>query len=419
MKNIKNQFQCGFLKYQKITRKLYLLIFFLFISIDTNAQIESNFVSGKDYSFSDSSKYAGFRASRILSSYPGNQFPNPSYWNYVGNEMKNKYSGYQAGGILIVSLYLSNPLGYTLLNFPSPGGSYPWIYFKNTDENESYLDYFDSTGVKVWLQVEPGGADIDTLIHIVLNRYQHHSCVIGFGIDVEWYQTYNYPGGRQVTDAEANRWEQKVKSFNPNYTLFLKHYGQSWMPPSYRGDLIFIDDSQDFTWSGNPLNAMKTEFQSWGAQFSPNPVGYQIGYPADRVWWSSYTDPPLTIGNTLINNISNCAGIFWVDFTINEIFPITAIYDDIYSPSSFQLLQNYPNPFNNSTIIEFHLERNSDVKIYIMNVKGQLIEKFDLPNQPAGLNTFIVEAENFASGIYFYMMKTENISVTKKMILIN
>ena len=34
---------------------------------------------------SDSNKIAGFRASRILQSYPNNQFPVPNYWANAGH----------------------------------------------------------------------------------------------------------------------------------------------------------------------------------------------------------------------------------------------------------------------------------------------------------------------------------------------
>jgi hypothetical protein len=32
-------------------------------------------------------------------------------------------------------------------------------------------------------------------------------------------------------------------------------------------------------------------------------------------------DPPKDIGNALVENIPNTTSLFWVDFTIKEIFP--------------------------------------------------------------------------------------------------
>jgi hypothetical protein len=388
----------------------------------------------------DSLKTAGFRASRILSSYPNRQFPDPEYWEMVGREMAGKFEDFTPGGIWIVSLYLSDPEGYTLLNFPSPGGSFDWIYFRDSDQNEAWLNHFDTTGVQVWLQVEPGGANIDTLIYLVLNRYKHHPCVVGFGVDVEWYQTYAYSGGRKVSDEEAKRWEQKVKAVDPRYTLFLKHYGQSWMPPSYRRDIIFVDDSQDFTWSGNPLNAMVNEFSSWGQKFSPNPVAFQYGYPNDQGWWSEYSDPAGTIGQALIDNVPNCKGLFWVDFTVTDVFPPTSIGEKRLSPDDIQLLKNYPNPVNPSTTSRYQVSGNpadqgttrkklqhyaypQNVDISVYNPLGQKIVSLFSGQKAAGAYEIVWNGRDsygrmLTSGTYYCVFKSDYHMEVLKLLLI-
>lgn len=260
--------------------------------------------------------FAGFRASRTLSSYPNEQFPNPDYWVRVGREMAGRFPSAAPGGVWIVSLYQEN--GTTQLSFPSSGTSYPYLSFSDTDHNEPYLTDFDQSGLKVWLQVEPGAADVETLIDLVMQRYKHHACVIGFGIDVEWYRANAYPDGRKITDNEAEKWEQRLKSLDTNYSLFLKHWDPKWMPPSYRGGIFFIDDSQQFS----SIDQMITEFTSWGAMFAPNPVGFQFGYESDRVWWGRYPDPAKTVGNAILANVANAKGFFWVDFTIATVFPV-------------------------------------------------------------------------------------------------
>jgi len=87
---------------------------------------------------------------------------------------------------------------------------YPDIHFSGSDQNEQYLNYFDSKGMKMILQVEPGQADVSTLIRLVLDKYGHHPCVTGFGVDVEWLQFNGNPAGRQVTDQEASRYRRKL-----------------------------------------------------------------------------------------------------------------------------------------------------------------------------------------------------------------
>jgi hypothetical protein len=361
-------------------------------------------------------RYAGFRASRILSSYPNRQFPTPQYWEGAGKQMADNFPAYEPAGLWIVSIFLSNPHGYTKLNFPSSGEYPDSVLYRSTDQNEDWLLHFDTTGMKVWLQVEPGGADIDTLISIVLNRYKHHPCVMGFGVDVEWYQTNTYHGGRKVSNLEAQRWEEKVKSIDSTYTLFLKHYSQSWMPSSYRGNLWFVDDSQNFNWGSSPFNNMINEFKSWGTKFSPNPVAFQFGYNADKNWWYSYTNPPNKIGSELKKQISNCCGLFWVDFTIMDVFS----YVDQMNrgiPQGIYLGQNYPNPFNPETTIPFDLSQDSEISIKIYDLKGNTVAYYPSHWKAAGHHELLWNAENQQSGIYFYKISTDKTFIVNKCIL--
>ncbi len=361
-------------------------------------------------------KFAGFRASRILQSYPNNQFPSPQYWSNAGYSMSGFFPGSQPAGIWIVSLYIDN--GITQLNFPSDGTSYPYINFIWEDRNEEWLDYFDQSGLKVWLQVEPGAADIDTLISIVLNRYKHHSCVIGFGVDVEWYNTHQYPGGQQVADADAERWEQNVKNIDSSYSLFLKHYTSNRMPDNYRGEIIFVDDSQDFGFASNPFQYMINEFTQWGNKFSPNKVAFQFGYPADRNWWSQLSNPPGDIGNALFNNINNCAAVFWVDFTITEIFPLTSVESQEPELTNYLILGNYPNPFNPSTTIEYEIPEDGAVTITIADITGRQNEVRHSAFKRKGKYKFKWNGSGRTSGIYICAIRAGNLSKSIKLLLL-
>ena len=141
--------------------------------------------------------------------------------------------------------------------------------------------------------------------------------MIGFGVDDEWYQNKTYRNGKPITDAEAAAWVTQVRTFNSTYQVFLKHWLTSQMPPNYRTGLVFIDDSQGF----RSMNAMITEFATWGAYFSPAKVGYQYGYASDRSWWSKLPDLPKTIGDGILARVSNTSDLIWVDFTATEIWP--------------------------------------------------------------------------------------------------
>ncbi|NLH50477.1 MAG: hypothetical protein GX444_18020 [Myxococcales bacterium] len=254
---------------------------------------------------------AGFRASR----YGIEPFPNPVYWGEVSREMAGRFAGAEPGGVWIVGVFLDD--GSCELNFPSPGGEYAKIAFGATDQNEAYLNWFDKNDVRVWLQVEPGAAEVATLIDLVLRRYGHHGSVAGIGIDVEWYRADTVADGQAVTDGEAAAWSELVRGYDPSYTLFFKHWLPEKMPPQYRTGLFFIDDSMAL----GSLAALVEEFGTWSEALAPAPVGFQFGYDEDRAWWGQLADPPGDIGRALRAAIDRTAGLFWVDFTIDELFP--------------------------------------------------------------------------------------------------
>jgi hypothetical protein len=202
------------------------------------------------------------------------------------------------------------------LGFPGTSDD-PLIRFSSTDLYEETLDLFDESGVRVWLQVEPGFASVETLIHLMLARYGHHRSVVGVGVDVEWFRSLDPDHGEPVSDADARTWLAAARSHDPAYRLFLKHWLVEKMPPTVREGLFFVDDSQTFP----SLDAMIAEFADWGKAFAPSPVGYQFGYRSDRAWWSTLEDPPRQIGERLVARVPNLEGLYWVDFTVLEVFP--------------------------------------------------------------------------------------------------
>jgi hypothetical protein len=158
---------------------------------------------------------------------------------------------------------------------------------------------------------------VETLIDLVLSRYGKHPSVIGFGIDVEWYRGVETDSGIPVTDDVAIKWEARVKAHNQAYRLFLKHYDQAWLGQGYRGEIVFVDDSQQFA----DADVFVKEFAAFGQHFYPNAVMYQIGYRDDRKWWSRFATPPKDLGEKLCALTRQECGVIWVDFTLRDVLP--------------------------------------------------------------------------------------------------
>ena len=362
----------------------------------------------------NNSVYAGFRASRLYHIYPDHQFPSKEYWLKVGIGMADKFDNASPAGIWIVGLYQSS--GEVALGFPSPGGTYDKITFSGSDLNEDYLDHFDENNLKVWLQVEPGSANIDTLIHLVMSRYQHHPCVIGFGIDVEWYRADGYPEGAKVSNEKAEHWEEVLHAMDTTWSLFLKHYNTDWMPPDYRGDIFFVDDSQDFNWADDHFQLMIDEYKDWGATFSPNASGFQFGYPADKNWWSEFADPPKTIGQALIDNIPECKGVFWVDFTVTEIFPL-GINEHLYRNDLLKYAIVFPNPVTARSKIVFRLEDGGEVSILLTNTSGKATEIMTGQYFSNGEHRIALKTADLSPGIYFLILRIKDETITTKFVI--
>jgi len=239
--------------------------------------------------------------------------PGADYWGWVGQEMASRFVGATPEAIWIVSMLEGSG---SHLSFPGECDD-PGISFSMEDENQIFLDRFDRLGYRVWLQVEPGDARVLTLIDLILDKDGGHPCIVGLGVDVEWHHSSLEPEGTPVGDEEALTWLQAIQSHNAKYRLFLKHWETDMLPPHLCQGIMFVDDSQMFT----SLDHMLTEFASWGKHFYPSPVGFQIGYPADKRWWGEFDDPANKIGKAILKAIPNTVGLFWVDFTVLDVFP--------------------------------------------------------------------------------------------------
>jgi len=86
--------------------------------------------------------------------------------------------------------------------------------------------------------------------------------------------------------------------------------------------------------------------------------------------------------------------------------------------NNFDLMQNYPNPFNPSTTINYSVAANSLVSLKVYDILGN--EKAVLVDElkEAGIYSVNFDASNLPSGIYFYTLKANEYTSSRKMLLI-
>ena len=88
-------------------------------------------------------------------------------------------------------------------------------------------------------------------------------------------------------------------------------------------------------------------------------------------------------------------------------------------PIYYALDQNYPNPFNPSTVIEFSLPEDvANVKLTIFNALGERVAELVNTALTAGKYQYEWNAQNLATGMYIYELRTDNFVSVKKMLLL-
>ena len=97
-------------------------------------------------------------------------------------------------------------------------------------------------------------------------------------------------------------------------------------------------------------------------------------------------------------------------------------------PEETTLLANYPNPFNPETWIPYHLANPSEVTITIYDMRGTIVRQLNLGHQHEGYYTSRSRAaywdgrnavgERVASGVYFYQLQADHLSLLRKMLIL-
>jgi len=100
---------------------------------------------------------------------------------------------------------------------------------------------------------------------------------------------------------------------------------------------------------------------------------------------------------------------------------ITTVNENIIStitPLSYELYQNYPNPFNPATNIKFALPNSGNVSLKVYDRLGKEVNTLAEGFRSAGIYEIDFDATALTSGVYFYKLVTNDVSFTRKMMLV-
>ena len=101
----------------------------------------------------------------------------------------------------------------------------------------------------------------------------------------------------------------------------------------------------------------------------------------------------------------------------------TILLDGSTIPGEFELYQNYPNPFNSTTTIEYDLKQSSHVEIVIYDILGRKIIQLANHDETPGKKSIYWNGNDnsgnlVSTGVYIYNLKLDDVSFTKKMLMI-
>ena len=165
---------------------------------------------------------------------------------------------------------------------------------------------------------------------------------------------------------------------------------------------------------------------SWSTATEKNNMGFEVQRSLDNRNFASVGFVNGKGTSTIVNNYSFSdntvsAKCYYrlkqVDFNGNfEFSPVVEV--ESMGVTNYTLSQNYPNPFNPSTQIKFALPKDGFVTLKVYNVLGKEVASVVNEYKTSGNYSVNFSAKNLSSGIYFYTIKADGFTQTKKMTIL-
>jgi hypothetical protein len=228
--------------------------------------------------------------------------------------------------------------------------------------------------------------------------------------------------------------------FGPSGWISAPKIGQSIRISPYESDEYLLDNSPTI---GNPNDSTNiTGFVEGYIKDSLNNAIPEVkviyGYHTDDYgfsWISSVITN--SIGYYSFNELSKQVRLefekdgFYEPDTIIQVWPDSTVIVNIemsivvgiteITPATlneFELTQNFPNPFNSSTSFFYFLPEDEELEIIIYDQKGEIVQRLFKGFQSKGQYRINWNANEMASGIYFYELKTSSRKFVKKCLLL-
>lgn len=122
-------------------------------------------------------------------------------------------------------------------------------------------------------------------------------------------------------------------------------------------------------------------------------------------------------GNVIVSGfLTSLSG--GMDFGLIKFSQLTGINSSDHKIPEYHLYQNYPNPFNPNTVIKFSIPYSGFVTLKLFEMSGKEVALLDRGFRNAGTYEIDFDASDYSAGLYFYRLISDDLIITKKMILL-
>ncbi|HET6511902.1 MAG TPA: T9SS type A sorting domain-containing protein, partial [Candidatus Kapabacteria bacterium] len=230
-----------------------------------------------------------------------------------------------------------------------------------------------------------------------------HSTIARTGDPNKWSVIFN--AWIEADTSESFLYDRGGEEFDQSFTyrslwmITTLDGGQNWSDP----EMIRGDDPESF--EEPALDFRFPQVSTWNPIVA-NQAFYQILFTVDTlpgIWEIG--------GQPIWGNVSYFAERVPGPTGVNSV-------KRIGTTENLTLDQNYPNPFNPSTSVSFSVKETAQVRLVVEDMMGREVATiFEGVVSPGQSQKVKFDASDLTSGIYQYVLKTENESVARRMVL--
>jgi photosystem II stability/assembly factor-like uncharacterized protein len=214
-----------------------------------------------------------------------------------------------------------------------------------------------------------------------------------------WANASNSSG----TSDWSNYWNFTTLQANINITT--PNGGENWEAGS----------SQTIKWTSINVISVDIDYSiNNGASWVPIATNYTS--TGQRPWITPSTPSTQCLVKISDSDNPNILDISNSTFTILTPSGLDGFNNEI--PLQFSLYQNFPNPFNPLTTIRYSLPKLQHVILEIYDLGGKEIKTLVNSTQVAGHYGVQLDGSDLSSGVYYYIIRTEDFKGAKKLLLL-